>query len=70
MTSPEHKDDQRKQPKPLLITQIALVLIGAMGGTTLSLVFAPKNGLMASIAFLIGAAVTAVANYLTERDKD
>jgi len=68
MSSPEHQDSQRKQPKPLLITQIALVLIGAMGATTLSLWFAPRNGLLASIAFLIGAVITAIVNYLSERD--
>jgi len=70
MNSPAHNDKSKKQPKPLLITQIAMVLTGATAAGTVSVLIAPDNAVMASIAFLIGAVASAVINYLTERDKE
>ena len=68
MNSPADNDRARKQPKPLLITQIAMVLTGGLGGATLSLCIAPDNGVLATGAFLVGTVITAAVNYLTERD--
>jgi hypothetical protein len=68
MNSPTDNDRPRKQPKSLLITQIALILTGGLGGATLSLCIAPENGVLATGAFLVGTVITAVINYLTERD--